>query len=108
MKKVFLILCVIISVIVIEFGLACLDFNCNHYWKVTTLAEYESPDGQYTLALEQVGEPFLKKDEKAVDEEEIYRGFGRWSDFGSVAWNDDSVSVCIVDTELATLRCDSP
>ena len=117
-KKAFLTISLIILTILIAYVLLYLATNYYHDWMITTIAEYESPDGTYTLVLQQIGHPYLaenatyrtvlKKGKEIVNEEQFLRNsFGSWSySFLNVTWGDENVTVYFYDVAISTLSYD--
>lgn len=112
MKKVILIIGSIISSLIIAAGIVFIvPFTALTYeleFKITFVEECKSPDGQYELVINQLGEPFffesangifiLRKDGRNIAREDFsVQNDGGWIDEDScdVRWLDDCVVVTV-------------
>jgi len=117
-KKEILTVCLITASILLSYVLLYLVGNYYFSWMKTTVAEYDSPDGEYMLVVQQIGHTFLaegatyrtvlKKGNEIVDSEQFRRNsFGPRDDsFLEVTWSDENVTVFFYDIAISTLSYD--
>lgn len=106
-KKILIALCSILIAIVMIFLLLAVAFIYFDNYHPTKLEKSSSPTGEYTIAIYQIGSPFLfenhtiravlKKGYKTVEEKEFKLLTGGGSingeDIAQVVWNSDSVEI---------------
>ena len=87
----------------------CSAFIYHEFFRATTVDTQVSPDGRYTLYLQQIGSPgwpfgpvtaqvMLKEGDKTIKKEqlEVYNDGGPvWEEQWTVEWRDDSVKITV-------------
>lgn len=103
-------LIIVVCCLFVMFIYSCSKFVYSEFFHTTTINTQSSPDGRYTLYLQQIGSPgwpfgpvtaqvTLKEGTKTIEKQkvEVYNDGGPvWENQWEVEWRDDSV-VIVVD-----------
>ena len=118
LKLAISVICKCLCICLVAFLLLIGVLGYYHCWMITTIAECESPDGEYTLVVQQIGHPLLaeavtykvvlKKGKEVIDEKHFhYSSIGSWDSLGDdVTWGDENVTVLCYDGSELTINYD--